>query len=343
LFRWDQFFERHNIHFTIDRGERNATTHCPFCGEADEKGHDLAISLQGRGFKCWRNSKHRGKSKKRLIQAFLHCTWERAAEIAGESSITMVRDGSVSSDLPNSVRGEIAHSNPIKLKLPKEFRPLEKRTAISEPFWKYMTDPIPDGRGYTIAEARWLSDFYDLHYAIRGEFRYRIIIPIRDQSGQLLTWTGRHVDKKATLRYKSLSTDERAVDEGDPVAIASTNSTLLGLDTLWQVKNPSVLAICEGPMDAFRITSFGHKLGVYGTCLFGLNPSDDQAELLEELHSQRFPELRLITDVDAAMRSFSVRQAFLTLPVKMTALPEGIKDPGALPRGMAGDFIQQMI
>lgn len=324
----------------MDRGDRNATAKCPFCGDADEAGHDMAISLQNRGWKCWRNRKHRGRSAARLIQAYLRCSWERAREIAGEVQVASVPDSSVSSHLRKVLGGPALVAGPAALQFPKEFRPLRKVTRINEQFWNYMENPLPEGRGYDHDEARWLAKNYELQYALRGDQKNRIIFPIYDQDGQLVTWTGRSIKKNATLRYKTLTTDPAAVDEGEPVALLPTTDILFGLKVLWNCDDLRVVVICEGPMDAMRITLFGHQMGVYGTCLFGLNASEAQAEQLEELYYQRKPRLCLVTDLDASLRAFSLRQVFMTMPVRTVPVPRGVKDPGALKRKEAARFVE---
>lgn len=341
-FQWLRFLDAHSISYTVDRGDRNATAKCPFCGEADAEGHDMAISLQNRGWKCWRNRKHRGRSRARLIQAYLRCSFDRAREIAGESLAVSVPDSSVSSHLRTLLGGPVVQTGPGPLQFPTDFRPLRKITRLNEQFWNYLENPLPDGRGYRHEEARWLSKTYNLHYALRGDQKFRIIIPIYDQDGVLVSWTGRSIKTNSTLRYKTLTVDPAAVEEGEPVALVAANQMLLGLNILWHVDNLRTLVICEGPMDALRITLFGYQKGVYGTCLFGLNASEEQAEQLEELYYERRPRLVLVTDLDASLRAFSLRQVFMTMPVRTVPVPRGVKDPGALKRKEAARFIEEL-
>src|SRR4051812_26553261 len=88
MFDWVTFLNRRGIEYT-DRGSSatagNLAIHCVFCGAADPGTH-LAISLHGRGWRCWRNKAHSGRSPVRLIQALLGCTWVEAERLAGVSS-----------------------------------------------------------------------------------------------------------------------------------------------------------------------------------------------------------------------------------------------------------------
>lgn len=320
---WPALLARHHVPFVLDRGERNAILQCPWCGASDEKKHDLSISLRGKGYKCWRNRTHRGRSNARLIQALLHCSMERARELAGEqATLPLKRDSDFAADVATLLGKSPERLKPSYLKLPADSRPLQSR-GLGKVFWNYMK-----GRGFTDAEIDWLVENYQLHYATSGSYRYRIIVPVHDERGALMTWTARSVTDDP-LRYKTLATDD---------SVKPPAELLLGLDLLWRVPNPATLVIVEGPFDALRVSALGHERGIYATCLFGLQASPTQADLLMQLRS-RFRKVRLLLDNDVVLRHFGLGQA---LAVKTAKLPVGIKDPGALSRELAYDVLNSL-
>jgi DNA primase len=112
---------------------------------------------------------------------------------------------------------------------------------------------------------------------------------------------------------------------------------------LWRVHNAAVLVVCEGPFDAFRITTFGHKFGVYGTCLFGLNVSDTQAGLLEDL-SDWFNKIILLLDPEeAGLTQLRLLDQLNRVPISTSGLPKGVKDPGELSAEAASALIQSWL
>jgi hypothetical protein len=200
-----------------------------------------------------------------------------------------------------------------KLRFPPEFRPLDDGSRFADQFLDYMEE-----RGYRPPQIKWLIETFDLHYALRGKFQYRIIIPVYDRWRTLLTWTARTILPDEELRYRSLKHDQQ---------LCAPKSTLLGLPLLWECPNPRVLMICEGQFDAFRVNVLGRAIGVYATCLFGLSMLPPQMQLLMEL-KQRFPRMVLLLDADAKFQTFRMAQSGLGLEV--LRLPDD-EDPDSMP------------
>jgi DNA primase len=223
----------------------------------------------------------------------------------------------------------------LRLDLLPEFKPLAEQGVrpLAAPFWDYLRD-----RGYTSPQVNWLVFNYRLHYATRGPYRYRIIIPIEDVEGRLQTWTGRSIVPGGTPRYKTLSATGRYGPD-EPVALKGPTDMLLGLPLLLRVPNPQTLVLCEGPFDAMRITTLGRQYGVYGTCLFGLNISEAQVTLLDRLMS-RFNRLVLLLDPDARHLTLRIKEHLTPLPVVAGVLPAGVEDPGALPVEQGRQLVQ---
>ena len=271
----------------------------------------MQISLSGKGWNCWRNQNHKGKSRWKLIRAILGCSTERARELAGETARPIIADASLSDEVRGVMTGErVRRRYEGPLPLPDEFRSLTEVGYRVRYFWNYLID-----RGYTRSEIRWLADNYKLMYAPRGDYDNRIIIPIYDRYGDLRSWTSRTISTREKLRYKSVS--------------GKTRDWVLGLPLLWSVYNPKRLLICEGPFDAMRVSALGHKRGVYGTCLFGLAMTNPQARLLREL-SERFSSTCFLLDNDAELRTFGMLEQLGVSGCVRLRLPEGFKDPGEL-------------
>lgn len=211
-----------------------------------------------------------------------------------------------------------------RLLLPKEFQELEPAARRSEGFWDYLAS-----RGYSEQQALWASRAYDLRYALSGDFAYRLIIPVYDRRRQLMTWTARAISKEAHIRYKTLKKE---------VARAAPGELLLGLPLLEEAALTRCLAIVEGPLDAIAVSTIGHSVGVWGACIFGLELSAKQADLISDLDG-RFDKLRLMLDPDAMLRVLNLRSS-LPRRCKPEQMPNGFEDPGALIGSRLGeDFI----
>ena len=316
-FDWVRVLRAHGIAY-VTRGPNTARDHvsvrCPWCGEADPSQH-MGISLKGKGWGCLRNPDHRGRSRARLIQALLRCSSEQARRIAGEGDVVVgpPADVDFAARLKQLIGGSAIEPVP-SLRLRPEFKPL-RETPRAEPFWGYLRD-----RGYTDAGIEWLADAYRLCYARSGPYRYRIIIPIYDAHGELMTWTSRTISQVNDLRYK---THPRAQ------SVKDAKRLVLGLPLLWRAVNPEVLVITEGPFDAFRVTVLGHERGVYATCLFGLSISNEQMELIMGL-AGRFRRLVLLLDPEASWTALRLMDRLSGLGVRIGRLPDGVEDPGTL-------------
>lgn len=312
--RIEAVLEAHGVEFRIS-GKNEILTRCPQCGASDPSQH-LAISTRGRGWRCLRNPRlHRGRSYSKLLVGLLSCSIERARELVGEEAVTRLPDNE---EFATNWRKQLGLSEPVTtrpktLSLPREFKPLNDNSPRAGVFWKYLYK-----RGYSPEQAAWAAKAYNLHYALSGKYAYRLIVPIYSFDGKLLTWTARGIADQ-DIRYLTLKGDD---------AVAAPGESLLGLSLLYRAKLCRCLVICEGPFDAIAVSTLGHEYGVWGTCLFGLECSTKQADLLCDLDS-RFDRSRLLLDPDAILRILHMRQS---LPRRCAALaiPNGYKDPGEL-------------
>ncbi len=321
---------QHNISYVTtgpnaSRGHVNIR--CPWCG-ADDPSQHLGVSLKGYGYSCWRNERHCGRSEAVLIQALLHCSLSEAEMLSGGQR-ELPADNDFGGELRRklNVEDERLSTRKHKLELPCGFKSLLSKSIFAKQFRDYLVRE----RHYRDNQLAWLAEVYSLHYAIRGRFAYRIIIPFYDRVGQVVSWTGRSIVPDDPMRYLTLKHSE---------SVCPPAETLLGLPMLWSCNNPRVLLVCEGPFDAMWMTLFGHSLGVYATCLFGLRMSEHQRILLEELRG-RFPDTRLLLDSEARFQAFRMANSGTAMGV--VRLPEEVKDPAELPPAATLDLCASLL
>lgn len=322
-FEWLPFLDAHHIFYAtsgsnVSRG--NVAVHCPFCGPADQSQH-MSIAINGRGWHCFRQPEHSGKSPVYLVQALLGTTLDRARAIVGDS--LFIPDG----DFMQAVMSKFEPPSvdaPRKLTLPEDFKPIVElpstRRAID-----YLTGP---SRQFTRKQALTMTGNYDLRFATRGHFKGRIIFPVRYKR-KLVTWTGRSIYPSEQLRYRTLSTDAELTDTP---ALGPISDYLLFYDALVNnVDNSDTLILCEGPFDALKVRVIGRKYGIRATCFFTAAPSARQIDMLYDVlpfYRHRYLLLDRGT-LSTTMRVWSELRSAKIEPLK---LPDGVKDPGLLTR-----------
>ena len=339
-FDWPRFLRQHRIDY-VTSGPNNARGNlnlkCPWCGEADPSEH-LGVNIKFGYWGCLRNSAHRGKSPVRLVQKLINCSEAEARRLVGGDAVAPSRDDFAASFAALQKQSGVA---PIleqrPLQFPKEFKPLLNGSPLAQPFISYLEE-----RGYRTKQIEWLADEYKLHYAIKGPFAYRIIIPIHDRYGELLSWTARTIRQDESTRYKTLrvTPDERDLDA--PIACLAANNTILGLPVLWSADNPKALLLVEGPFDALKVTAFGQTLGVYAASLFGLNVYPAQVAEVQELAS-RFEACYLLIDEDAELQRLRLLQALGPVGVKALKIPPNSDDPGAMSGAQVVDLALSLL
>jgi hypothetical protein len=277
----------------------------------------MGISLDGKGWGCWRRSDHRGRNPARLVQALIGCSHEQALRIVGYTSALIPDDFMAQVTAALSPPPETAPRG--MLSLPDEFRPIKKLPS-ARPYITYL-----ERRGYD--DPVKLSTAYDLRYCTRGAYHGRIIFLIY-HGGELVSWSGRSIYPTEEQRYKVLSTkSERAAVEGYGVARGASTHFLLFYDQLIK-SSADTLYICEGPFDALRLMVLGRGRAV-ATCLFTNSPTTEQVDLLYDL-VPRFENRYLLLDRDMFFMSVKVSSELSGLGLVPVLLPEGVKDPGEL-------------
>jgi hypothetical protein len=292
-FNWITFLTTHGVEY-VERGPNvargNVNIHCPYCGESDPS-HHLGISLDGKGWGCWRNTAHRGRQPQRLIQALLSCSYEEAESLVESEGRSLAADDELSGQVASMLSEINTDVTQPTLFWPREIKPLVRGGEYAHLFFAYLRE-----RGYDKYEVEKLVQLYGLRYAYRGAFSNRIVLPVITQDG-LVNWTGRSIEKRAVVRYKSLSTDKnKAEDEGLPPARRSIKATLWNQGELADTR-AKVLVVCEGPLDALRVDFYGRSVLARATCLFSKGLTDEQLLALSEIR-ENFNHAVLLLDDD---------------------------------------------
>lgn len=321
MFDLQRFFDQHGIKYrtsgaNVSRG--NIAIHCPFCGPDDPSEH-LSVNIEGKGWRCWRHPDHRGKSPARLVRALLRCSMDKAREIVGHSIF-------LPEDFGDRVKAMFATAAdmPIvdELPVPAEFRAF-KGYPTSRPFVRYLRD-----RGFTDLQIGRMTNRYGMRYCTEGSYGGRIIFPVT-YDGELVSWTGRSISRNATLRYKTLTTDEESADrEGYRPALGAISHYLLWFDEL-EERGGEVLVLCEGPFDALKVDVLGRADGIRATCFFTAAPTEAQVDMLHTL-ARRFDRILLLLDKGTVSLGMRVSQQLSSVQVESAHMPKGLKDPGEL-------------
>lgn len=244
---------------------------CPFCG--DTSNH-LGINLTAGNCFCWKCG---GKSLWRIIHTLLPSV--NPTDILEEYD-----------DVPRYLTKR-KNAKAIELDLPGD--PL---TSIAKQYLrKRRFDPD------------YLESTYNLRYGgITGDWRYRIIIPIYDRRGKLLTYQGRDITGKLEERYKTLAIEKSVVNPKD-VFFNIQNAT------------KDVVGVVEGAFDVMR-------MGDNFICGLGTTLTQNQLLSLTE-----FSKVVFVFDPEpeAQAKALKYAQALASIDIEAEVLDIGLDhDPG---------------
>jgi hypothetical protein len=285
----------------------------------------MGISLQGKGYGCWRSASHSGIKPLRLVRALLNCSYETGRVIVQQYS------AADPADLDEAIRLLEAGYKPAnkpdkrnRLLMPPEFRPIRQDGTTSR-FWQYL-----EQRGFQ--PVRKFVYIYRLCCASTGYWKDRIIIPIY-MDGKLQSWTSRALGNPVNApRYLALSEDQGG--------LINVFHSLWNWDSLQE--NGNVLIVAEGPFDALKLDFYGYEYDCCATCTFGTSMSEVQAMMIDEA-SRNFKRTILLYDKDATEAIFLAKDKLVHTKVEIGFLPDGVEDPGDMSKAQVQKLFQSFM
>lgn len=286
----------------------NVGIRCPFC--PDDDGYHLGISLENGFWNCWKDPTHKGKRPERLLVALLRITYEEAHALVTSGATTLGYDAlkEKAAKLFSKKEAKMNQIEPVAM--PEAFKEL-REDGLRARFWKYLR-----GRGYSDEDLPGFIKHSRLRCCLAGDFAHRIILPFYFRK-ELVGWTGRLIMKSdAEPKYKTFP------------ATSAPKQILYGYDRA--AKGGRALLIEEGPLDAARTSYYGKAFGIRAVALMGVVASPEQITLLLDL-AYRFDDIWIALDRDAISKAFFLQSQLALLRPRISLIPEGFKDPGALP------------
>jgi len=198
---------------------------CPYRWCSDKSKH-LGINLNSGMHSCWVCGAKGGMEK--LISILLKVPYGQAEEIAEEYGL---RSSSFAHPVEEKVRAhEVSLPKRMKYVLPELHRKY---------LWQRNYDPDFIANRYGVGAT-----------LVDREWGWRLIIPV-ELDGHIVTFVGRDVTGRQTLRYKGYS---------DELSIRTTKETLYNIDSV-----DDSLIIVEGVFDMWRIGD--PAVAIFGTAL----------------------------------------------------------------------------
>lgn len=288
-----------------DTGAHTTSGHinikCPWCG-TDDRGEHLGINLQTGAYHCWRNPAHAGYSAYRLLTAL--------------GSLSSVDIGKI------IVKYGLKTSSPLNAPIPL----LPEKSVPDESLearWGRFPSHDPLGimigylrnRGFDFPSL--IASVYGLKWGgITGYWKYRVLFPVG--YGTLAGWTGRTI---GDAEPKYLTTSKK-VDGAIPerfIYVPGGSSE----------RRSEVFVICEGPLDALKITEAGRPLGIQGVALVGKDASSKEEALWEVIHNGSVAVMLDSDTTESERDELCRRMGKITKHgSRIWSLPEGAKDAG---------------
>lgn len=332
------FLNSHRIPYitkgvNVKKGEININ--CPFCAKTSspDPSYHLGIDEERMQFSCWRNKRnHSGRTLHKLLMALAHCSYDEACKLLGQRPIWL-QEGVFESLLDLFDEKPTAAKN--LLEFPDEIQPLNPDLRRNQRFIEYLCND----RGYNERDIYRVVQRYDLHSAISGMFKDRIVVP-NYVRGSLVNWTGRSVYKDVHLRYLSLDSAHGA--------LVSIKECLFNEANIF--KGGKILVVNEGPFDAMKVDFYGASLGVRATCLFNKKATTVQLGCFGEL-ANLFDKIVVMFDrgefVDQQVFMSQISWIGQSDVVVDWDCPAHVKDPGELTcagvRGMCNSMLNKLL
>lgn len=328
-FDWKLFCDTYGIPYVThgpNTARGNLSIKCPYCGQADPSEHlGLKLDISNPAWACWRNTEHSGRSPRRLVQKLLGCSFEAAHSLINNQLDTAPEDLELEHAV-NALRPGIAKAatpteatSLLPLQMLPEFRPLHQHmsaTRYTDMFLNYLAKDPPEGRGFG-KDAAAVAEAFKLHYALSGEFAWRLIIPFY-VNGVLFGWTGREVRNGTRHRYHSRGSKDIIFNMD--AAVAPGVSTLI---------------IVEGPFDAIKLHYYGQRTGYATVATLGVAVTVPQIEQLAKLVSQfKLSIVLLDREMLAAGLPLAAELSAISGHTVRTKFLTTYKDPGEVPPGV---------
>jgi len=300
----EQFFNDNHIAWSRDTRhvtEGHVGIRCPWCA-TDDPGFHLGISEESGAYNCWRDGSHSGRRIEYLLAKLLH----RPAEVC-HREIRSYWTGKTPKIEFRAQRPISGYQKTLSL-----FRPAEtSKMALSYLKERGFDDPVGVCRRY------------GLGFTHVGEFAFRLMIPYRNDQGDVVTFTARDLTGKSPVRYKSC-----------PYSLSPVSINTLLFNAGKAIADTLVLT--EGPFDVMKLET--SCTGIVSWALGGLqlNPSR-LLTISQSLSSGLVTGIRqivIVLDSDqksgSAVRMAGAIRPFVSVPVYPKRLPDGIKDFGSM-------------
>lgn len=304
---WRRIFDNIRVAWR-DRGANTGPNRlvikCPFC--RDDPGEHMSIATNALVYRCFRNNQHvgghRGGAVKLLIQLGISLN-DANRLLDNNSSIVAVGER-----LPPT---GIAPSRAIKQW--DRFSPAVENGKLLS----YLRDV----RGFPNPEAVCIR--YNLRFAPHGEWAGRVLFPLIDTNGEILSWVGRAFFEHLKPKYRL----QDVANQSGLIYVGRSTRR--------------VSIIVEGPMDALKINAACEHLQISAAAVTGLavpgwiSPEPDR--LLRIRSFLESAEIRLIA-LDNTVIDSQVGQIIKTLVrfqpmeyiINHLQMPDGGSDPGAM-------------
>lgn len=284
---FQKLFEDYHIPYStkVNRGWVNIE--CPFC--TSEHPMHLGFNLMGDYCTCWNCGSHELKLTLRKVLSISNVELKEVMErYEGRNGILL------------SLNKKIAKAK--HLELPNGgFTPAERKYLLSRNF-----------------SPRFLHEKYGVvGGGIAGRWKHRIIIPVY-QNGKLVSWTGRSILDKQTLkekqipRYKNLSIEE---------SVINIKECLFNIDNC---KNDYAVLV-EGSFDVMR-------LGDDFLCSMGTELTQSQIQVISSRFKKIFIAFDNEPEAQKKARKFGMELASIGVDVEVVNIYEdfGKNDGGEL-------------
>ena len=210
--------------------------HCPFCTDG-QHGYHLGFSIDKGNWNCWRCGGHG--------------SWKVVGGLLKTSRSDLIMEVfRTCADTQDHYTVVQLAREARKLVVPPGLGPLAARHS------NYLRS-----RGF---KARAVAEEWDLHGTkhLSGDWSWRVVAPVADESGRTVAYVGRTVRKDHKPKYKVSEKDECLVDP---------KTLIYGIHKA----HKSGVLIVEGPADVWR-------MGPGSVALLGIDWKKEQASALRE-------------------------------------------------------------